>query len=57
MKGKVLDEGQYVKVKMSMYFCLQIRILQVLIFRLLLEFLKIIGKLDVQMQVMQRVVQ
>lgn len=57
MKGKVLDEGQYVEVKMSMYFCLQIRILQVLFFRLLLEFLKIIGKLDVQMQVMQRVVQ
>lgn len=57
MKGKVWDEGQYVKVKMSMYFCRQIRILQVLFFPLFLEFLKIIGKLDVQMQVMQRVLQ
>lgn len=57
MKGKVWDKGQYVKVKMSMYFCPQIRILQVLFFPLFLEFLKIIVKLDVQMQVMQRVLQ
>lgn len=42
---------------MSMYFCPQIRILQVLFFPLFLEFLKIIGKLDVQMQVMQRALQ
>jgi len=40
-----------------MYFCPRIRILQVLFSSLFLEFLKIIGQLDVQMQVMQRVLQ